>query len=113
MNSRLLFTILAAAGLTLVTSAAQAESSARAAPGAQAHSLPDDEPLAAATAKAGRSRASDERGYAYTFDDDPLAAQGFSASDAILRVRPRGYRTQLTLPRLSFVPQMLRSVEDL
>ena len=52
-------------------------------------------------------------GYGYTFDDDPLNAGGFGPNDATIRVRPRAARTTLIRPRTSFVPEMLKSVENL
>lgn len=54
-----------------------------------------------------------EEGYGYTFEDDPLNAGGFGPSDATIRVRPRAARTTLIRPRTSFVPEMLKSVENL
>ena len=52
-------------------------------------------------------------GYGYSFDDDPLSAGGFGPNDATIRVRPRAARTTLIRPRTSFVPEMLKSVENL
>ncbi len=52
-------------------------------------------------------------GYGYTFDDDPLNAGGFGPNDATIRVRPRAARTTLIRPRTSFVPEMLKSVENI
>jgi hypothetical protein len=52
-------------------------------------------------------------GYGYEFDDDPLAAGGFGPNDATIRVRPGPVRTTLIRPRTSFVPEMLKSVENL
>ena len=52
-------------------------------------------------------------GYGYTFDDDPLNAGGFGPNDATIRVRARAARTTLIRPRTSFVPEMLKSVENL
>jgi len=52
-------------------------------------------------------------GYGYEFDDDPLNAGGFGPNDATIRVRPRAARTTLIRPRTSFVPEMLKSVENL
>ncbi len=52
-------------------------------------------------------------GYGYEFDDDPLAAGGFGPSDATIRVRPRAARTTLIRPRIQFVDEMLKSVENL
>ena len=54
-----------------------------------------------------------EEGYGYEFSDDPLAAGGFGPNDATIRVRPRAARTTLIRPRTSFVPEMLKSVENL
>ena len=52
-------------------------------------------------------------GYGYTFDDDPLAAGGFGPNDATIKVRARAARTTLIRPRTTFVPEMLKSVENL
>ena len=52
-------------------------------------------------------------GYGYEFDDDPLNAGGFGPNDATIRVRPRAARTTLIRPRTSFVPEMLKSGENL
>jgi hypothetical protein len=54
-----------------------------------------------------------EDGYGYEFGDDPLAAGGFGPNDATIRVRPGPVRTTLIRPRTSFVPEMLKSVENL
>ena len=53
------------------------------------------------------------RGYGYEFSDDPLSAGGFGPNDATIRVRPGPVRTTLIRPRTSFVPEMLKSVENL
>lgn len=55
----------------------------------------------------------DDSGYGYEFDDDPLAAGGFGPNDATIRVRPGPVRTTLIRPRISFVDNMLKSVENL
>jgi len=52
-------------------------------------------------------------GYGYDFSDDPLSAGGFGPNDATIRVRPGPVRTTLIRPRTSFVPEMLKSVENL
>ncbi len=52
-------------------------------------------------------------GYGYEFSDDPLAAGGFGPGDATIKVRPRAARTTLIRPRTSFVPEMLKSVENI
>jgi hypothetical protein len=54
-----------------------------------------------------------DEGYGYEFSDDPLAAGGFVPNDATIRVRPGPVRTTLIRPRTSFVPEMLKSVENL
>ena len=54
-----------------------------------------------------------DEGYGYEFSDDPLAAGGFGPNDATIRVRPGPVRAQLIRPRTSFVPEMLKSVENL
>lgn len=54
-----------------------------------------------------------EDGYGYEFTDDPLSAGGFGPNDSTIRVRAKAQRTTLIRPRTSFVPEMLKSVEDL
>ena len=61
---------------------------------------------------AAKEKAADE-GYGYEFEDDPLNAGGFGPNDATIRVRPRAARTTLIRPRTSFVPEMLKSVENI
>jgi len=60
-----------------------------------------------------QDKGGDKEGYGYEFDDDPLSAGGFGPNDATIRVRPRAARTTLIRPRTSFVPEMLKSVENL
>jgi hypothetical protein len=55
----------------------------------------------------------DTGSYGYTFDDDPLNAGGFGPNDSTIKVRPKAARTTLIRPRTSFVPEMLKSVEDI
>jgi hypothetical protein len=66
-------------------------------------------------AAAGGAGAKPEGGgdYGYKFEDDPLSAGGFGPSDATIRVRPGPVRTTLIRPRTSFVPEMLKSVENI
>ncbi len=52
-------------------------------------------------------------GYGYEFDDDPLNAGGFGPNDATIKVRAKAARTMLIRPRKSFVPEMLKSVENI
>ena len=65
---------------------------------------------AAGAAAAGAKK---EEAYGYEFSDDPLSAGGFGPNDATIRVRPGPVRTTLIRPRTSFVPEMLKSVENL
>jgi hypothetical protein len=67
----------------------------------------------AAAAAAGGAGGGKEEGYGYEFSDDPLSAGGFGPNDATIRVRPGPVRTTLIRPRTSFVPEMLKSVENL
>lgn len=69
--------------------------------------------VASATASAQIKESKADDGYGYTFDDDPLNAGGFGPSDATIRVRARAARTTLIRPRTSFVPEMLKSVENI
>ena len=64
-------------------------------------------------ATAGGGGGGKEDGYGYEFSDDPLSAGGFGPNDATIRVRPGPVRTTLIRPRTSFVPEMLKSVENL
>lgn len=65
------------------------------------------------TTTAGGGNGDSDSGYGYTFDDDPLNAGGFGPNDATIRVRPKAARATLIRPRTSFVPEMLKSVENL
>jgi hypothetical protein len=69
------------------------------------------EALAQAGAAPGQKKK--DEGYGYEFSDDPLNAGGFGPNDATIRVRPGPVRTTLIRPRTSFVPEMLKSVENL
>ena len=96
MKARRILGVLAAAFLLLSSASAFAQ-----APGA-----------GGAAPKASGGGGKDE-GYGYEFSDDPLAAGGFGPNDATIRVRPGPVRTTLIRPRTSFVPEMLKSVENL
>jgi hypothetical protein len=67
----------------------------------------------ASSAYAQGKQAKKDEGYGYEFSDDPLNAGGFGPNDATIRVRPGPVRTTLIRPRTSFVPEMLKSVENL
>lgn len=98
MKAKRIFGVLAAAFLLLSSASAFAQQ-----PGAAA---------GGAAPKASGGGGKDE-GYGYEFSDDPLAAGGFGPNDATIRVRPGPVRTTLIRPRTSFVPEMLKSVENL
>ena len=98
MNKRI-FGLAAAAFLLLSSASAFAQAPA---PGGAGGAAP----------KASGGGGKDE-GYGYEFSDDPLAAGGFGPNDATIRVRPGPVRTTLIRPRTSFVPEMLKSVENL
>lgn len=61
----------------------------------------------------GKAAGKKDDGYGYEFTDDPLNAGGFGPNDATIRVRPGPVRTTLIRPRTTFVPEMLKSVENL
>jgi hypothetical protein len=67
----------------------------------------------AAGGGAGGNAGSPAGDYGYKFEDDPLSAGGFGPADATIRVRPGPVRTTLIRPRTSFVPEMLKSVENI
>lgn len=50
---------------------------------------------------------------AYLFDDDALAGDGIGVNAAKIVVRSAGVRRTLIRPRLNFVPELLKSVENL
>ena len=47
------------------------------------------------------------------FKDDPLAAGAFGPGEPIIVVRPAAVRMLLVRPRVQFVSEMLKSVENL
>jgi len=73
----------------------------------------DAAPAAGGGAAAANGASGGNGDYGYKFEDDPLAAGGFGPSDATIRVRPGPVRTTLIRPRTSFVPEMLKSVENI
>lgn len=70
-----------------------------------------DPPAAGDAPAAGGDKAASD--YGYKFTDDPLSAGGFGPNDARILVRPQAARTTLIRPRTSFVPEMLKSVENI
>ncbi len=99
MTAKRIFGVVAGAFLLLSSTSAFGQAPA---PGAAAGGAA---PKASGGAK--------DEGYGYEFSDDPLAAGGFGPNDATIRVRPGPVRTTLIRPRTSFVPEMLKSVENL
>jgi hypothetical protein len=104
MKANRVFGVLAVGILLLTSAPAFAQGTGAPAPGAGGGG--------AAPKTTGGAGGRDE-GYGYEFSDDPLAAGGFGPNDATIRVRPGPVRTTLIRPRTSFVPEMLKSVENL
>lgn len=70
--------------------------------------------LLAGTASADpRKAAKDDEGYSYTFKDDDLLGAGITDMSARITVVPTGRRDRLIRPRIQFVTEMLKSVENL
>ena len=72
--------------------------------------------LCAAPAKAGDGpikTQETERGYAYTFKDDPLDAAPLGENSARIAVRRGAKRTILIRPRTHFIVEIFKSAEDL
>lgn len=65
-----------------------------------------------AAAQVERSQWEKEGGY-HIFKDDPLTAPGAVPGGIGIRVRPPPLRSLLIRPRVSFVPEMLKSVEKM
>lgn len=54
------------------------------------------------------------KGWGYVFpDSDQLHSDAATAGSGVIRVRPRAARSTLIRPRVSFVPELLKSVEHL
>lgn len=67
-----------------------------------------------AKAEDGHIRTHDtERGYAYTFVDDPLDGAPQDANSARISVRRGAKRTILIRPRTHFIVEIFKSAEDL
>ena len=69
--------------------------------------------LADDTAKPAASKEVKSKDYGYTFDDDPLNSNVQGTTCFILKLRPPAARQLLSRPRVSFVPEMLKTVEAL
>jgi hypothetical protein len=71
------------------------------------------EDTAPAKASAAKDAKQDQKGYGYTFEDDPLNSGVSGLTGFVLKVRPKGAREVLLRPRTSFVPELLKTVEAL
>lgn len=73
-----------------------------------------DETAPAKTAKTAAAKdPKTDKGYGYTFEDDPLNSGVEGTTGFVIKVRPKGARELLLRPRTSFVGEMLKSVEAL
>ncbi len=55
----------------------------------------------------------DDKGYTYEFGDDKLLGADGQGTIPIIKVRPKAARSLLHRPRLHFVQEMLKSVENM
>jgi hypothetical protein len=55
----------------------------------------------------------DAKDYAYDFPDDKLLGVDGQGTTPLIKVRAKGLRDLLHRPRLHFVPEMLKSVENM
>lgn len=55
----------------------------------------------------------DAKDYAYAFPDDALLGIDGQGTVPMIKVRPAGRRDQLHRPRLQFVTELLKSVENM
>lgn len=67
--------------------------------------------LASAEPKAGDPK--NDRGYAYTFTDDSMLGSGIASTGIMIPVLAKARKDVLIRPRLQFVQQMIKSVENL
>jgi hypothetical protein len=68
---------------------------------------------AAGVSPASVSKGSGDGDYGYVFDDDPMQAGVMTADDPRIRVIAHGVRQVLIRPRTAFVPELLKTVENL
>jgi hypothetical protein len=67
---------------------------------------------AAGTAGA-EEKKNNNAGYEYKFTDDPLQADGMAGTTPQIRVLKIKHRDKLHRPRLQFITEMLKSVENM
>ena len=63
--------------------------------------------------KPGYTESKDESGQVVNFPDDPLGASGLDANIPLIGTGKRPQRMQLLRPRVNFVTELRRSVENL
>ena len=101
MSRTITLSILAAACTFVATSASAADP----APAAKSKST--------TAAKAEVKPSANDTGYAYEFGDDALNGLNNGPTGATIRIRQRTVRRTLIRPRLHFIPEMLKSVENI
>lgn len=69
--------------------------------------------LLVASAAGAEEKNKKDQGYEYWFQDDPLKAAGTDGNLPLIKVRPTGARQSLMRPRTAFVPELLKSVENM
>jgi hypothetical protein len=115
-TASLLAAIAATFALTLAAPSADAQPRKPPAPAAAkaAAVRSPNEPAKEAESNRARPRTADtEEGYAYDFSDDLLNGAGVDMHAALIKIRKRGVLRTLIRPRLHFVPELLKSVENL
>jgi hypothetical protein len=65
------------------------------------------------SAKDVKTTSSSNGDYGYIFDVDPMQAGAMTPDDPILRVVTHGVRQTLIRPRTQFVPELLKTVENM
>ena len=93
LNKTLPAVIVAAFALTFMPTSSQAKSTA--------------------PSKKGAATSETAEGYAYDFSDDPLSGNSAAANAAVIRVRRAAARRTLIRPRLNFIPELFKSVENI
>jgi hypothetical protein len=68
---------------------------------------------AKATATKAAKAAKEEAGYGYRFEDESLLGEGLGTTVPMLKVRQPKGRQQLSRPRTTFVPELVKSVENI
>jgi ABC-type uncharacterized transport system involved in gliding motility auxiliary subunit len=113
--------IVAALALTLMpTSSAAAPKDATAASTTSSATPSKSDPSKAkppakstSPSKKGAITSETTEGYAYDFSDDPLSGNSAAANAAVIRVRRAAARRTLIRPRLNFIPELFKSVENI